>query len=68
MHDELAALSDNSVHVIALRSNHDVPSPESGQPSVVIGAVKAVVRAAREHTRVPPCRDLFSEPDVRCRS
>jgi len=68
MHDELAALSDNSVHVIALRSNHDVPSPQSGQPSVVISAVQAVVRAAREHTRLPQCQDLFKAPDVRCRN
>jgi pimeloyl-ACP methyl ester carboxylesterase len=68
MQDELAALSDNSVHVIALRSDHDVPSPQTGQPSVVIRAVQAVVRAAREHTRLPQCRNLFSAPDVRCRS
>jgi pimeloyl-ACP methyl ester carboxylesterase len=68
MQDELAELSNNSVHVITLRSNHDVPSPQSGQPSVVISAVQAVVRAAREHTRLPPCRHLFSDPDVRCRS
>jgi pimeloyl-ACP methyl ester carboxylesterase len=68
MHDELAGLSDNSVHVIALRSNHDVPSPQSGQPSVVISAAQAVVRAAREHTRLPQCRHLFKDPDVRCRS
>jgi pimeloyl-ACP methyl ester carboxylesterase len=68
MQDELAELSDNSVHVIALRSNHDVPSPQSGQPPVVISAVQAVVRAAREHTRLPQCRHLFSDPHVRCRN
>ena len=55
MHDELAGLSDNSVHVIALRSNHDVPSPHRCQPSIVISAAQAVVRAAREHTRLPQC-------------
>jgi pimeloyl-ACP methyl ester carboxylesterase len=68
MQNELAGLSDNSVHVIALRSNHDIPSPRSGQPSVVITAVQAVVRAAREHANVPQCRRLFSDADVRCRS
>jgi hypothetical protein len=68
MQDELAALSDNSVHVVALASNHDVPSSRSGQPSVVIRAVQAVVGAARGHTRLPPCRRLFSGSDVRCRS
>ncbi|WP_028059912.1 alpha/beta fold hydrolase, partial [Candidatus Solirubrobacter pratensis] len=68
MQDELAALSDNSVHVVALASNHDVPSSRSGQPSAVIRAVQAVAGAARSHTRLPPCRRLFSGSDVRCRS
>jgi hypothetical protein len=66
MQDELAGLSDNSVHVVALASNHDVPSSRSGQPSVVIRAVQAVVGAARDQTRLPPCRRLFSGADVRC--
>jgi pimeloyl-ACP methyl ester carboxylesterase len=65
MQDELATLSENSVHVVALASNHDVPS---GQPSVIVLAVQAVVGAARSHTRIPPCRRLFSGPDVRCPS
>jgi hypothetical protein len=69
MQDELAGLSDNSVHVVALGSNHDVPSSRSGQPSVVIRALQAVVGAARDHARLPPCRRLFSgSADVRCRS
>ena len=68
MQDELAALSDNSVHVVALASNHDVPSSRSGQPSVIIRAVQAVVGAARSHARLPPCRDVFSGSDVRCRN
>jgi pimeloyl-ACP methyl ester carboxylesterase len=67
MQDELARLSDNSVHVVALRSNHEVPSSRSGQPSVVVGAVEAVVHAAREGTRLPPCSRIFSASDVRCR-
>src|SRR5919109_3045584 len=67
MQDELAALSENSVHVVALASNHDVPSSRSGQPFVIIRAVQAVVRAARSHTRLPACRRLFSGSDVRCR-
>ena len=65
--DELAALSANSVHVVALASNHDIPSPRSGQPAVIVRAVQAVVGAARSHARLPPCRRLFSGPDVRCR-
>jgi pimeloyl-ACP methyl ester carboxylesterase len=68
MQDELAALSDNSVHVVALGSNHDVPSSRSGQPSVIIRAAQDVVGAARNHTRLSSCRRLFSGSDVRCRS
>jgi pimeloyl-ACP methyl ester carboxylesterase len=67
MQDELARLSDNSVHVVALSSNHDVPSSDSGQPSVIVSAVKAVVRAAREHSRLPPCSKIFNDSNVRCR-
>jgi hypothetical protein len=67
MQDELATLSDNSVHVVALASNHDVPSSRTGQPSVIVDAVQAVVGAARRHARLPPCRRLFSGSDVRCR-
>jgi pimeloyl-ACP methyl ester carboxylesterase len=67
MQDELAALSENSVHVVALASNHDVPSSRSGQPSVIVRAVQAVVGAARSHARLPPCRRLFHGSDVRCR-
>ena len=67
MQDELAALSENSVHVVALASNHDIPSSRNGQPSVIVRAVQAVVDAARSHARLPRCRDLFSGSDVRCR-
>jgi hypothetical protein len=66
MQDELAALSTNEVHVVALRSDHFVQRVD-GQPDVVIRAVRAVVGAAREHTRLPSCDRLFTEPDVRCR-
>jgi hypothetical protein len=55
------------VHVVALASNHDVPSSRSGQPSVIVRAVQAVVGAARSHARLPRCRRLFSGSDVRCR-
>jgi pimeloyl-ACP methyl ester carboxylesterase len=67
MQDELAALSSNHVHVIARRSDHFVQGID-GQPRVVIGAVNAVVHAARNRTSLPPCTRLFSGPDVRCRS
>jgi pimeloyl-ACP methyl ester carboxylesterase len=67
MHDEFARLSDDSVGVTALRSDHDVASSAMGQPSVVIRAVQAVVRAVRDGTRLPTCPRIFSGPDVRCR-
>jgi pimeloyl-ACP methyl ester carboxylesterase len=64
MQDELAALSTDSVHVVARRSNHDIPS---GQPAVIVSAVHAVVRAARDGSRLPPCRRIFSGAQVGCR-
>ena len=59
MQDELAALSSDRVHVVALRSDHFVQRFD-GQPGVVIHAVQAVVRAARDHAHLPPCRQLFN--------
>ena len=67
MQDELAALSSNHLHVVALRSDHFVQRFD-GQPDVVIRAVQAVVSAARDHTRLPPCQQLFSGAHVSCRS
>jgi pimeloyl-ACP methyl ester carboxylesterase len=65
MQDELARLSPDHVHVVALRSDHVVMGPD-GDPPVVVRAVDAVVRAARDHARLPACRSVFSGPDVRC--
>jgi hypothetical protein len=66
MQDELAARSTDHVHVVALRSDHFVQRLD-GQPDIVIRAVQAVVRAARDHAHLPPCRRLFSRADDRCR-
>jgi pimeloyl-ACP methyl ester carboxylesterase len=66
MQDELAALSSNHVHVIALRSDHFVQR-SGGQPGVVERAVRAVVQAARARAPLPACPQLFHGPDVRCR-
>jgi pimeloyl-ACP methyl ester carboxylesterase len=76
MQDEHAALSSDKVHVVALGSDHWVQIRRfsrgnqriDGQPDVVIRAVQAVVRAARDHTQLPPCRRLFSDSDVHCLS
>ena len=66
MQDELAALSSDHVHVVALRSDHFVQRVD-GQPGVVIRAIDAVVDATRHHTRLPTCRHLFGGSGVRCR-
>jgi pimeloyl-ACP methyl ester carboxylesterase len=76
MQDELAALSSDNVHVVALSSDHWIQVRRfyrgdqriDGQPDVVVRAVEAVIRAARDRTRLPPCRRLFSGSAVRCRS
>jgi pimeloyl-ACP methyl ester carboxylesterase len=63
-HSQLAALSSDSVHAIAEYSGHFI---HEDQPDVVVAAVRAVVRAAREDERLPPCRTLFRGVDaVRC--
>jgi pimeloyl-ACP methyl ester carboxylesterase len=64
MQDELARLSTDHIHVVALRSDHSV---QDGQPDVVIRAVRAVVAAARGHVGLPPCQRVFGGADVRCR-
>jgi hypothetical protein len=64
---ELAALSSDHAHVVALRSDHVVHRPDE-QPPVVVRAVRAVVRAHRDGAPLPACEELFSGPGVRCRS
>ena len=63
MQAELARLSGDRAHVVALRSDHFV---QDDQPDVVIRAVEAVVRAERGGAPLPPCARLFTGPDVRC--
>jgi pimeloyl-ACP methyl ester carboxylesterase len=63
MQDELASLSSDRVHVVALRSDHFVADE---QPRVVVAAVRGVVQAARDGARLPPCHAVFTGPDVRC--
>jgi pimeloyl-ACP methyl ester carboxylesterase len=66
MQAELARLSSNHVHVVALRSDHFVHGAE-GQPDVVIKAIQAVVEAQRTRAKLPPCTRLFTGAGVRCR-
>jgi pimeloyl-ACP methyl ester carboxylesterase len=65
MHSELAGLSTDHLHVLALRSNHFVME---AQPEVVSDGVTAIVRAVRDKTQLPPCKRVFTGPDVRCLS
>jgi pimeloyl-ACP methyl ester carboxylesterase len=64
---ELAGLSSDHAHVVALRSDHFVQRLD-GQPGVVIRATQAIIRAARDHAQLLPCRQLFRGSSVRCRS
>jgi pimeloyl-ACP methyl ester carboxylesterase len=65
MQDELATLSSDHVHVVAVRSGHFVQGAD-GQPSVVVQAVRAIVRSARDGGPLAPCLRVFTGA-VRCR-
>jgi thioesterase domain-containing protein len=65
MQTELAGLSSDHAHVVALRSDHFI---QDDQPLVVIQAIRTVVRAVRDHTQLPPCDRVLGGPDVRCLS
>jgi pimeloyl-ACP methyl ester carboxylesterase len=67
MQDELAALSEDHVHVVATDSGHFVQGFAEGQPGVVIRGVRAVAQAARRHTDLPECPHVFDGAGVRCR-
>jgi pimeloyl-ACP methyl ester carboxylesterase len=63
-HSQLAGLSSDSVHAIAQYSGHFI---HQDQPDVVVASIRAVVRAARDGERLPPCRRLFrGVAGVRC--
>jgi pimeloyl-ACP methyl ester carboxylesterase len=68
MQDELASLSSDRIHVIALRSGHFVQRSPDGQPDVVIDAVLAVIHAVRTRTHLPACPSVFHSSGVQCRS
>ncbi|MFL5961731.1 MAG: alpha/beta fold hydrolase [Gaiellaceae bacterium] len=66
--DEEAALSTNSIDAIANRSTHYIQRPApTGQPQVVVTAVRAVLTAVRAHGNLPPCHRLFAKDAVTCR-
>jgi hypothetical protein len=65
LQDDLATLSTDSVHAIAPASGHFI-HVQTGQPELVIRAVRSVVEAARSRKRLPPCRQLFAKLKARC--
>ena len=65
LQDDLARLSTDAVHVIATTSPHAVMSP-LGQPPLVVEAIRRVVRAARTHSRLPPCERVFRHLGGKC--
>ena len=66
--DAEAALSTSSVDAIALNSTHYIQRPApTGQPKVVVAAVRAVVDTVRTRRRLPVCARLFAGLAVACR-
>jgi hypothetical protein len=66
--DAEAALSTDSVDAIARHSTHYIQRPApTGQPQLVIAAVDAVVKAARTHRKLSPCRQMFRAAAATCR-
>jgi pimeloyl-ACP methyl ester carboxylesterase len=68
MQNELAALSSDRIHAIALRSGHLVQRSPDGQPDVVVEAVLAVIHAVRTGAHLPACSSVFHGAGVQCRS
>jgi hypothetical protein len=65
MQDELARLSDSGLHVVSPRSNHDVPASHSGQPPVIVHAVRPPPRRPRSRVSYrPPADDRRAFPDA----
>jgi pimeloyl-ACP methyl ester carboxylesterase len=60
---DLATLSTDSVAVEALGSGHFVMDDN---PDAVVAAVAAVVTAARNVARLPPCEEIFARVQARC--
>ena len=65
MQADLAQLSTNHVHVIAVYSPHLVMT-NLGQPDLVIRAIRAVANAARSDAPLPRCSALFAAPAAKC--
>jgi hypothetical protein len=65
MQADLARLSTDNIHVIAVYSPHLVMT-NLGQPDLVIRAIRVVTNAARSHVPLPRCSALFAAPGAKC--
>ena len=64
LQNKLAALSSDSVHVLAPRSSHFV---QMDAPDVLLASIRAVVNAVRDNRRLAPCAAIFGHvADARC--
>lgn len=61
--DELAALSTNSLHMVARDSGHEIMRAD---PELIVEAAKAVIEATRTGTRLPHCGDRFEKVGAEC--
>jgi pimeloyl-ACP methyl ester carboxylesterase len=61
--NELAGMSDHSVHALARLSGHFMMND---QPDLVVAAIRAVENAARNGAELPACRALFRGLAARC--
>lgn len=62
---DLASLSSDSLHVVALDSGHLIQS-NLGQPQLVVRAVRQGVRAVRSDSAMTPCASAFAGFRARC--
>jgi hypothetical protein len=62
---DLATLSSNAVHVVALGSGHFVMDP-GNNPEVVVAAVDVVVASARSGDPLPACAGFAADHEATC--
>lgn len=65
LQSRLAALSTHHIHVVAPISGHDVLGA-SGEPDLVVAAVRAVVYSVRDRRPLPACADVFARFAAQC--
>ena len=61
--DELATLSSNSLHMVAIDSGHSI---QDDAPDLANASIRAVVEAARSGASLPPCGSAFETVGAEC--